>query len=144
MPTYCSPTTRYPPKAPLPPEYPLVNLREGSPTHSLHRWEVSPAPAALQAPSTEGLPSLRAWRPADAALAWKYNRKDKALEVHGFGGPLKCVAYTGDPGALVPDPSATGWSVGLSFGGWGWVEGEGRCCVHVSMGIAANQWRCGR
>ena len=58
---------------------------------------------AMQAPSTEGLPDLRAWLPTEAALSWTYAGKDKdkegrRFEVTGFGTKLQCVSYTGDPG----------------------------------------------
>ena len=48
----------------------------------------------MMAPSSDSLPSIRAWAPSDARLSWRY-KEDKdhpeksAFVVTGFGGELK-------------------------------------------------------
>ena len=53
---------------------------------------------AMMVPSSDALPDLRAWAPADAKLSWAWKKDDAggAFAVKGFGATLHCGGWLGD------------------------------------------------
>ena len=44
-------------------------------------------------PSSDALPEVRAWTPADARLKWCYKEDAKEYAIVAFGGALKCAGW---------------------------------------------------
>ncbi|CAM9175989.1 unnamed protein product, partial [Choristocarpus tenellus] len=54
---------------------------------------------AMMAPTSDALPEVRAWTPADARLHWKWVGAEEGYTVKGFGGRvLECQAFVGVDG----------------------------------------------
>eukprot|EP00906_Rhabdomonas_costata_P024832 RCo035629 len=48
---------------------------------------------SLMVPTSDALPALSPWTPADAKLGWRWNPKEKAMLVTGFGDKMSCCGY---------------------------------------------------
>ncbi|CAM9947763.1 unnamed protein product, partial [Discosporangium mesarthrocarpum] len=66
---------------------------------------------AMMAPTSDVLPEVKSWTPADARLHWKWSGPEEGYVVKGFGGrTLECQAFVGVDGE---DPKMNKGALGL-------------------------------